>query len=117
MLIVRQRYEEAIAQATQLLIEAGLQVVRTFDLRSACADQPGGVCPHHGTAPCNCQLAVLLVYGQAETPAALMVHSCDDQTWFSVVNVPQQRADPQLESTIVQAMSPITSDGVFNHEA
>jgi hypothetical protein len=116
MLIVRQGYEEAIAQAVRLLANAGLEVVRTFDLQSACADQPGGVCPHHGTAPCNCQLAVLLVYGQAEAPAALVAHSCDGQTWFSVVTGPLQRADPQLESAIERAMSPIASWGAYSDE-
>ena len=117
MLIWRQGYEAAIGQAIRLLSNAGLEVVRTFDLQSACADQPGGVCPHHGTAPCNCQLAVLLVYGQAEAPAALLAHSCDGQTWFSVVDGPLQRADPQLESAIERAMRPIASCGGWSDEA
>ncbi len=107
MLIWRRRYEEAITRATERLTQAGLKVVRSFDLQSACADRPGGVCPHHGTAPCNCQLAVLLIYGQADAPVVLMAHGYDNQTGFSVVDIPQQRADPQVAAAIVAA---ITSD-------
>jgi len=104
MLVWRRDYETAIRQATHRLVGAGLQVVRTFDLKSACADS-SGVCPHHGTAPCNCQMAILLVYGAAAQPATLMVHGCDGQTSFSLVDVPQQPTDPEIESAILRAIS------------
>ncbi len=104
MLVWRQEYERAITQATQRLARAGMEVVRTFDLKSACAD-PSGVCPHHGTAPCNCQMAILLVYGAASQPATLMVHGCDEQTSFSLVDVPQQPTDPETEMAILRAIS------------
>lgn len=104
MLVWRQQYERAITQVIQRLVGAGLQVVRTFDLKSACADS-SGVCPHYGTAPCNCQMAIFLVYGAAAQPATLMVHGYDGQTSFSLVDVPQQPTDPQIESAIVRAIS------------
>ncbi len=106
MLALRQEYEAMIAQVTRFLVGADLRVVRTFDLKAACAEQPGGVCPHHGTAPCNCQLSVLLVYSQASDPITLTVHQCDGQTWLSLVDGPQQRADPLLEARILQALAP-----------
>ncbi len=106
MLALHREYEATVAQITQYLCEADLRVVRTFDLKAACAEHPGGVCPHHGTAPCNCQLSVLLVYGQAANPITLTVHHCDGQTWLSLVNGPQQQADPLLETRIVQALAP-----------
>jgi len=31
---------------------------------------------------------------------AVIAHGYNHQTWFSVVNTPQQRADPQLEAII-----------------
>ncbi len=104
MFVLSQTYEAAITQLTQRLGEAGLRVLRTFDLQSACADQPGGICPHHGTAPCNCQMTVLLVYARDGLPVSLVVHGCDGQTWLSVEDVPQQITDPSLEATIMQAL-------------
>jgi hypothetical protein len=34
------------------------------------------------------------------------VHSHDGNTWFSLVDTPQQRADPRLEMAIRQALEP-----------
>ena len=104
MLVWRQEYERAITLVTKRLGGAGFQVVRTFDLKSACADQ-SGICPHHGTAPCNCQMAILLVYGATPQPGTLMVHGCGDQTSFSLVDIPQQPTDPEMELVILRALS------------
>ncbi len=108
MFVLYQDYEAAIAQIMQLLARSNLQVERTFDLKSACADHPGGVCPHHGTAPCNCQMTVLLIYranNESAVPIGLTVHGCDGQTWLSIVDIPEQQPDPQLEATIIQALA------------
>jgi hypothetical protein len=59
------------------LDKAGFYVEQSFDLRSALALVPNCTCPHHGTALCDCQNKVLLVYGQAKTPATLVVHGHD----------------------------------------
>jgi hypothetical protein len=107
MFVLYQEYEAAIAQIIRLLARSKLQVTRTFDLKSACADRPGGICPHHGTAPCTCQMTVLLIYDQNDesgAPVGLTVHGCDGQTWLSGVDIPQQQADPQLETRIIGAL-------------
>ena len=89
----------AAATVTQGLERLGLQVVRSFDLQKtawvARAEVP---CPHHGTARCDCQLIVLLVYGEEGPPVSLLVRGHDNQTWFSVADDPHRRG---LESTTV----------------
>jgi hypothetical protein len=70
----------ALAFTIQLLINAGLQVARTFELDSACASFTNKVCPHSGEAPCGCQVFVLLVLNGISTPVSLVLHSCKDIT-------------------------------------
>jgi len=81
---------------------AGLSVMRTFDLQVARHAQAVCPCPHHGTDQCDCQMVVLLVYQVGQQPITLMAHGYSGQTWFSVVDTPQQRADPRLEAVIRQ---------------
>jgi hypothetical protein len=49
-------------------------------------------------------MVVLLVYGDDYQPISLVAHCHDGITWFSLVDTPQQRADPRLERTIRQAL-------------
>lgn len=96
--------ETVIRQVTQTLTAAGLRVVRSFDLRSACApfDQ---VCPHHGTVACDCQLVVLLVYGVGTTPVVLVLHSHMGQTELQWDETPEARPSPEQKDFILQAMT------------
>jgi hypothetical protein len=82
-----------------------LQVLRTFELQLARLALTECPCPHHGTDQCDCQMVVLLVYGDRSQPVSLVAHSHDGKTWFSLVDTPQQRADPHLEATIRQALA------------
>ena len=74
----------AVQALTQALQAKGLRVYRSFDLRSALAVMPDCGCPHHGTDQCSCQYAVLLVYGDAPSPAQVVAHGCDGKTSLSV---------------------------------
>ena len=105
-LILEQSYVEAIAWVVHQCSGVGLQVVRTFDLKDARHAHTECPCPHHGTDQCDCQMVVLLVYGDNYRPISLVVHSHDGNTWFSLVDTPQQRADPRLEMSIRQALEP-----------
>jgi hypothetical protein len=49
-------------------------------------------------------MVVLLVYGDHYRPISLVAHSHDGNTWISLVDTPQQRADPYLEGAIRQAL-------------
>ena len=85
---------------TQQLTAAGLSVVQTFDLQEARSAHSECTCPHHGTADCDCQLVVLLVYQQDEDPSTLVIHSRDNQTRISLAGPAARRADQHPEQDI-----------------
>ncbi len=103
-LIIVQSYDEALDWVTRRLSSVGLQVMRTFDLQAARHTHIDCPCPHHGTEQCDCQMVVLLVYGGDTQPISMVAHSFDGRTWFSLVDNPQQRADPRLEAAIMRAL-------------
>lgn len=104
-LILEYPYVEAIDWVVRQCRGAGLQVVQTFDLQAARHAHTECPCPHHGTTQCDCQMVVLLVYAEHPQPISLVVHSHDGKTWISIVDTPQQRADPRLETTIRMALT------------
>jgi len=59
-------------------------------------------------------MVVLLVYGSERQPVSILAHGYNGQTWFSVVDTPQQRADPRLEAAIRQALVPHISATSLN---
>jgi hypothetical protein len=105
-LSLEQPCNEAITWAVSRVKRAGLQVLRTFDLQDARHTHTECPCPQHGTEHCDCQMVVLLVFADDRQPVSLMAHSQDGKTWFSMVDTPQQRADPYLEMTIRRALAP-----------
>ncbi len=86
------------------LSRAGLRALQTFDLHAARAGLHDCACPNHGTEDCDCQMVVLLVYGDAERPVTLLLHGNDGQTWLSIADNPPQRADPKLLAGIREAL-------------
>ena len=103
--------QAAIEAAVRRLERFGLQVMRSFDLKVARAAHLECTCPHHGTAQCDCQLVVLLVYGQDDAPATLVVHGHDGQTQIALVDTPEQRPAAQLVNAIQQAILPADGQG------
>jgi len=103
-LLVNRPGDEALTWLDQSLTRNGLRILRTFDLHDARLGLENCPCPHHGTAQCDCQMVVLLVYGKAERPVTLILHGNDRQTWLSLVNTPLQRVDPIIQSSIEQAL-------------
>jgi hypothetical protein len=95
--------ETALARLDHQLARRGLRVVRSFDLQSACASQPGQVCPHHGDAPCDCQMVILLVYGAQAAPASVVLHSHRGMTDIDLVDTPGNRPDTDLVEEIQAA--------------
>ena len=112
ILILEQSCDAAINWVVRQISKTGLQVMRTFDLQVARHDYTGCPCPHHGKEQCDCQMVVLLVYGgrghklSDRQPVSIVAHGYSGQTWFSVVDTPQQRADPGLEAAIRLALVP-----------
>ena len=83
-LIVEQNCDTALQWANQQLAGAGLRTVRTFDLQDARTGSHDCSCPHHGTDECDCQMVVLLVYGNDKEPETLILHGSDGKTWLSL---------------------------------
>lgn len=105
-------YDEVLPWLKQQLSDAGLRVMQTFDLRFTTSVQAGQcACPHHGTDQCDCQMVVLLTYGNAPEPATLILHGNDGHTWLSLVDEPAQHADTKIVSAIQQALEIHVSDG------
>ncbi len=95
---------EALQWTSQTLTQNGLRVIQTFDLNTARHTLEDCSCPHHGTSECDCQMMVLLVYGETGGPVTLILHGYEGQTWLSLVSPPLQQADPMIQSSIEQAL-------------
>lgn len=98
--------DEAVQWTTESLENAGLRVTNSFDLQSTRTASYPYTCPHHGTADCDCQMVVLLVYGSDNRPATLVTHGHDGQTWLSLVETAEQRPSPHLKEAIELALKP-----------
>ncbi len=83
-----------------LLSDAGLRVIPTFDLQLARLAHSDCSCPHHGTEQCSCQLVILLIYGQEQQPATLVIHGQDEKTWISFTTPLEARSHPSLETSV-----------------
>src|SRR5512135_1411875 len=103
-LVLEKTCDEAINWVTHHVSEAGLQVKRTFDLQVARHGLAVCPCPYHGTYECDCQMVVLLVYGSEGQPVSIVAHGYNNQTWFTIVDTPQQRANTHLERVIEEAL-------------
>ena len=103
--------ETSVHWLEQRLANAGLRLLRTFDLQDARLATAGCACPHHGTTDCDCQMVVVLVYAEACPPVTLVIHGNSGQSWVSLLDRPDQRADPSTIAAIQGAMSAHTSPG------
>jgi hypothetical protein len=96
--------DRAIPRITNLLEKAGLQVYQSFDLQSARTGDISCRCPYHGTDKCDCQMAVLLIYGHSRIPTTLVVHGHDKKTYLTLVDNPQQRPEDGITALIQQTL-------------
>jgi len=86
------------------LSQARLRPIQTFDLHAARVGLHDCSCPNHGTDECDCQMVVLLVYGNGSEPVTLILHGNNGQTWVSIADNPRQKADAKLITVIQQAL-------------
>ena len=88
----------ALQAAKKKLSQGGLRALQTFDLHATRArhTQHDCPCPNHGTAECDCQMVVLMVYGETADPVTLILHGSDGQTSFSIADDSPLRADKKL---------------------
>lgn len=105
-LLLKKDCGEAVRWFCDNLIQSGLLVVQTFDLQTARLEHSLCSCPHHGTEQCDCQMVVLLVYDNGSPPASVVAHGHDGQTWFTLVDSPQQTIQTSLSAAIQDALAP-----------
>ncbi len=92
---------EALQLTMKKLSLAGLRAMQTFDLHTARLTMHNCPCPNHGTDECDCQMVVMLVYGESTEPATLILHGNGGQTSFSLV---EQPANIKVILSIQQAL-------------
>jgi len=85
-LSVDQSCDETLKWSKERLMHVGLRPVQTFDLNTARASIHDCTCPNHGTDECDCQMVVLLIYGDADKPETLILHGNGETTWLSITN-------------------------------
>ncbi len=97
---VHQPCDTALMWAKERLSQTGLRSIQTFDLHTARAGLHNCSCAHHGTDECDCQMIVILVYGDSEQPSTLILHGSDGQTWFSIVDEPGEKTNAMTAMAI-----------------
>lgn len=92
-----------VAQVAERLRVAGFRVNQSFNLRVASRMDATCNCPHHGTATCTCQVAVLLVYDAlGHAPLTLLIHGHEGQ---SLILVPDNLAtDLDLQADVFESL-------------
>jgi hypothetical protein len=93
-------WEKALHSIQASLSEAGFSTVQTFNLHATQRSSQGCGCPIHGTEQCDCQMIVLLVYGEPAEPATLMLHGNHTKTWLSIPESAPPVSNPGLIDTI-----------------
>ncbi len=104
-LSVTQPCGEALQWTNKQLQKAGLRPVQTFDLSAARNALHECACPNHGTEACDCQMVIVLVYGDIPEPLTLILHGNNGQTWLSIVDNPCQGLDAKLSAEIRRALA------------
>jgi hypothetical protein len=103
--------DQALQMTKKQLSQAGLWTVQTFNLNTARLGPHSCSCPNHGTDECDCQMIVLLVYGEVAEPATLILHGNNGKTWISLADTALQAVDAKLMTNIRQALeSQVSTD-------
>ena len=105
-LTLDQTCEQVLVWINGKLTYAGFRVVQTFDLHVARLAHPDCPCPHHGTADCDCQMVILLVYRKQDAPATLVIHGQDGKTWLSFATPVEMHSHQHLESSVRHMLIP-----------
>jgi len=113
---IKEASSDSIYRTIQLLKNAGLRVVRTFDLREARLAHSDCPCPHHGMAACDCQISVLLVYDGEHSPASILIHSYQDTTWLYLVDTPEHPVGQKLDLLIRKTLLPLVPKPIENQK-
>ncbi len=106
---------DAVALLTQGLVERGVYVHRSFDLRSAremLRDPDNCPCPHHGTSYCACQYIVLLIGRKNEAMISLVAHGYDGMTILSFDQSTPAHAEARVIDSVRFVIGMLVTDAV-----
>ncbi len=103
---------EVLASIRQALDLAGLRSLETFDLQAARLRAIDCSCPRHGSLDCDCQMVVLLVYGNSALPCTLVLHGSDGRAWLSMLDNAAQPVDAATLATIERIVGDVLSSNV-----
>ena len=98
---------DAVQDFVKRMNRVGLYAMRTFDLHDTRDRETACTCPHHGAAQCDCQMVIILVYGEDDRPVSVVVHGHNGQTWFSLVES-LDTVNPRLAAQIHGVLTPST---------
>lgn len=96
--------DETLQWTKKQLSQANLRAVQTFDLHTARIGLHDCPCPNHGTDECDCQMVILLVYGDSGEPVTMILHGNDGQTWVSMADTPNQKSNAIAATAIRNAL-------------
>ena len=99
--------DQALQMTKTQLSEAGMSTMQTFNLNTARLGLHNCCCPNHGTKACDCQMIVLLVYGEAPEPATLILHGNSGQTWISLADSAIYQGDSILVTRIRRVLESV----------
>lgn len=107
--------DQALQITTTKLSRAGLWTVQTFNLNTARLGSNQCSCPNHDNEACDCQMIVLLVYGESAEPATLLLHGNGGKTWISFADDALHRLEKSLTTRIQEILeSPLMADTSAN---
>ena len=110
LLVLDQTCEQVLAWINGKLTDAGFRLVKTFDLHVARYAHLGCPCPQHGTDDCNCQMIVVLVYGNQGDPATLIIHGQEGRAWLSLAIPVDGHSNQHLEVAVRRILMPHRAD-------
>ena len=110
LLVLDQTCEQVLAWINGKLSDAGFCLVKTFDLYVARQAHPDCPCLQHGTDECNCQMIVVLVYGNQGDPATLIIHGQEGRAWLSLAIPVDGHSNQHLEVAVRRILIPHRAD-------
>ena len=100
--------DEASQVAEKYLSSVGWRHIRTFNLQTARLGLHDCLCPNHGTNECDCQMIVLIVYGETNEPVTLTLHGNSGQTWLALSENSEDYVSRKIAISIQEAFDPNT---------
>lgn len=112
---LRKPWPALLPRLVSALRDRGYQTTQTFDLQAArksLGHGPDEPCPHHGTAPCNCQYLVIQATGIDRSPLGVVIHGHDLTTTISFLAGDEEETRRDLERAFHEAMWHLPHDRV-----